>query len=158
MSQRVSFLALLAFVVACAGPQSPDAEFALVLERGPGLHPGVVKFVYTPVSVELPETVAAGQAFDITVSTYGNGCFSQGETVVSQTSAASVLIEPFDEVFMFSGDVAEGELFVCNSIGHRFYHTVTVRFDRSGFAFVTVRGWALPEDEPFEAKYTIVVQ
>ncbi len=155
MIRRMKFLAVLAFTMACTGPESPS--FDLIADNGPGLYPGVIKYYTTPVSVELPETAIVGQPFVVKVATHGDGCFSKGEVTVSQSSAASVVVEPFDEV-LGRGPREPGELRFCNQNGRTFFHIATVQFDQAGLATVTVRGWALPEDEPLEAKYTVFVR
>jgi hypothetical protein len=71
----------------------------------------------------------AGRAVTITVTTYGNGCYSQGPTQ-SHTTGMTVSITPYDRV---AGRV-------CTDILQSFVHAATVEFPAAGSVLIRVRG------------------
>lgn len=83
--------------------------------------------------VELPDTVTAGEAFTVTVRTYGGGCTSKGSTRVEDTVEGGVLITPIDVT-------REGPDVVCPGILKRLTHEAAVTFEATGERTVTVRG------------------
>lgn len=83
--------------------------------------------------VEAPDTVAAGEAFTVTVRTYGGGCTSKGSTRVEDTVEGGVLITPIDVT-------REGPDVVCPGILKRLTHEATLTFGATGERTITVRG------------------
>ncbi len=109
---------------------------------------GVVEHFNDPVIVQLPDTVAAGQAFTATVRTYGNGCTKKGDTSV-EVNDLSATVTPFD---------VRKKANFCTDILNAFQHTATLRFNKAGTAEVVVRGRKQPGDEVVTLKRTVVVR
>lgn len=130
----VSFLLL-----ACADVQGPGAERQ---------EPGIIAFYGEDVVISAPDTVARGQAFPVTVRTYGGGCTSKGPTHL-ETAGLHATVLPFD---------IDSGAHICTSILNVFLHTADVRFDLAGTATVVFRGRRLPEGEAVMFERSIVVR
>lgn len=99
---------------------------------GQGEHGGLLH------AVEAPDTVHAGEEFEVVVSTIGpSGCWSRGTLDVSVEVAKAVL-RPYD---LHSG--AE----LCTLIFSRFTHRATVRFVAPGEGVIRVIGRQVAEDD-----------
>ena len=114
------------------------------------LAPGVIKFHHDDIEITVPTEFEAGQPSTVSVATFGDGCVSMGETRV-EVDGLSAVVAPWNLVPTPGADV------VCTMILKRITHTVEIVFDQSGSATVTVRGWALPENESYEEEFPVVV-
>lgn len=83
-------------------------------------------------SITMPDTVVAGESFNIVVQTWGHGCTRRTDRAVVAVGADTVEVLPYD---WHSTGV------VCLS-DPRFplYHDVSLRFDRPGHATVRIHG------------------
>ena len=133
---------LAAAVAACDGDPSGPRDVARL---------GILEFHGESRNVvTAPDTVEAGEVFDVTVLTYGGGCDRKGETRVEEIDG-SVVITPID-VF------AEGEDVVCPSSLRRFEHTARVTFGEPGTGEIRVRGRRVPADEKILRVRTVAVE
>jgi len=80
-----TLLPLALLFLGCDGIGEPDAAKRL----------GTIAHYQDPVVTEAPDTVDAGQPFEVAVRTYGNGCVEKGETVV-EPKPGSVSVWPYD--------------------------------------------------------------
>jgi hypothetical protein len=138
-------LALAVFVIgtgACNG--------AKVAEPGIEPRPAILQFYSDPVHIDLPDSVARGSAFYISVRTYGGGCASQGHTEV-EINDLLAKVEPFDL------EPTDPNV-VCPEVLRVFEHVVSIRFDEVGTATVRVFGRRQPGDETLSVDRTVVVR
>lgn len=98
--------------------------------------------------VQIPDTVAAGEAFTATVRTYGGGCNKKGDTKV-EVNDLHATVTPFD---------VRIESNVCTDILKVFQHTATLRFEKAGTAGVVVQGRKQPGNQVVTVKRTVVVR
>src|SRR5512145_3230311 len=95
--------------------QGPTAQEARVL--------GILTFQTEDTSdvIKAPETVQAGEDFEITITTFGGGCDRAGDSGVLLTkNSATVMI--YDFTSATHPDV------ICTQVLKRLTHTVTLRF------------------------------
>lgn len=109
---------------------------------------GVIAFYDEPVTVQAPDTVEAGAAFEVTVRTYGDGCVTRGETIVEQDGLI-VIVRPYD---VHSGAS------VCTQELRMFDHRASVSVDEPGTAEIRVRGRKLPADSAVVVTRSVVVE
>lgn len=134
-------LALLV-VTACGGDPLGPPEVA---------RPGILAFHGASRNVlSVPDTVTAGEPFDVRVRTYGGGCDRKGETRIDR-SAGLAVITPID-VFPEDPDL------VCPDVLRRFEHVARVTFRERGTGEVRVRGRRVPPDEEIVRVRTVVVE
>ena len=112
---------------------------------------GIIASYGDPVRVELPASVLAGEAVEVTVVTYGDGCTRKGDTEV-EISDLSAEVTPYDwEVTQLPPDTA------CTLELRLYEHTATLRFDRAGTAQVIIRGREEPSGEVIAVEYPVAV-
>lgn len=116
-------------LVALGGCDIVDPEFETEL--------GAVFFFSNPPQITIPDTVAAGQPFTVTVHTFGNGCVEFARTEVEEDEN-TVEIRPYDRI---ETDRA------CEEILKTIDHSVTLRFGVSGPMTVRVVGKRMPNDD-----------
>jgi len=117
-------LAAIALVAGgCGSATEPPSE-----ERRPGL---IIGFRASDPQIVVPDTVQAGVAFPIEVTTYGDTCYSKGPTEVTE-AGNRVTITPYDYV-----DLGRA---ICQRILLSFVHRVTFHFSEPGPASVVISG------------------
>jgi hypothetical protein len=101
----------------------------------PAIIPGTLGFDSNDLAqaIEAPPSVKAGENFQITVITSGDGCVSQGDTSV-------VLGENSADVFVYDQTVATEPGVICTRILKQFRHPATLRFTQKGEAVIRVWG------------------
>ncbi len=88
-----------------------------------------------------PDSVAAGEDFEITIATFGGGCESAGDaSLVVGSAGADVLV--YDFTSAVSPDIA------CTDQLQRFTHTLTLRFDQPGEMVLRVWGRRMGPETP----------
>ncbi len=136
---------------ACQGGENmpDDRQTARVL--------GVIGFESENLSdgIKAPPTVEANKDFEITVTTSGNGCFSQGDTGV-------ILNESSADVFVYDLTTATRPGIACTMILKQFEHKATLRFSKAGEAVIRVwarrQGGNSPFGEPVVVEKRIKIQ
>lgn len=103
--------------------------------------------------VSVPDTVAAGEEFSVTVQTHGlDGCWRKGETEVEvDRSRMRASVTPYDVD-------ARSEGVACTAAIQEFTHTAVLRFDEAGTASVRVRGRSLPADGEIDVERAVTVR
>lgn len=115
---------------------------------GDGRLLGVIAFHGHPVVVEVPDTVDAGEPFEVSVRTYGGGCLTKGDTEV-EIRGRRVDVVPYD--------VHSGEN-ICTDNLAVFDHRVTVTIAEPGPAEVRIRGNEMPADKEVVVTREVVVE
>lgn len=118
---RLITLALLAAALGCSSTTEPDQIQVLGTIMG---------FNQDDPRIEV---TADGRVVTVRVTTYGNGCYSQGVTKTS-VDGLEATITPLDRTVAPSSNVA------CRSILLSFTHEAELHFDASGTARILVRG------------------
>lgn len=113
-----------------------------------GTRLGVISFYDDPVVISLPEVVAPGIPFEVTVLTYGGGCVSAGETEV-EVLGSTVDITP--------RDVHTGHN-VCTDILNIFEHSALVTLTDPGTAVIRFHGAQEPEGRRITIERPITVR
>ncbi len=96
-----------------------------------------------------PDTVAVGEDFEITVSTFGGGCESAGDTAVVIGAAGA-------DVFVYDFTTATSPDVACEAILHRLTHTATLRFDQPGEMVIRVWGRQVGPETPAQGVPTVI--
>jgi hypothetical protein len=112
----------------------------------------VVQFFSDPVAVHVPETVAVGATFEVTVRTFGGGCVGEGDTEVSVTGRNAV-VRPYD---IFVTDLPSN--YACTDDLRWYTHRATIRFAEAGPATVAFQGRVRPGDGSITIQRTVQVQ
>lgn len=104
-------------------------------DTGEARVPGIIDFHADGTSGVLtaPDTVQAGEEFQITITTYGGGCERAGDTSVIMADASAAVM-----VYDFTTATHPGV--VCTAILKRMPHDVTLRFAKPGAAVIQVWG------------------
>ena len=126
-----------ALALACTNP----------LEDGENPRIGTIRFYQDPVVITVPDTVDAGETFQVSVRTYGNGCTSLSHTKV-RLDGRTVDITPFD--------LERGA--VCADVLAMFDHTATLVIPEAGTARIRFHGWQLPEERVVTETREVVVR
>lgn len=114
-----------------------------------GEQPGFIQILEDGAAqVTVPATAQRGQPFDVTVTTVGGGCISEGPTR-TRMQGMTVEVRPYD---VHDGNVA------CTPNILLFEHTATLRFDTPGTATVRIRGAGNQGSEPVTVTRTVTVQ
>lgn len=121
-------IALLALSSRC-GPT--EAE-------GPERQPGTLEFYGDSARIQVPDSVTAGAAFEVRVTTYGGGCVRKGETDV-YIRGSTAEIRPYDYE-------STGRGIVCPDILVLYNHTAIVTIAEPGEATIRIHGWKKPEN------------
>jgi hypothetical protein len=114
----------------------PDVERRRGIIAGPDL-----------LEVTLPSTVSVETPFAVSVNTYGNGCYSEGETEVT-IDALTASVEPYDYVELRG---------VCTLELRVFGHETTITFTEAGVATVRMIGIRSPPDSTIVVEYAVTV-
>ena len=88
MTKRILALALAPLLIqACSSPAEPDRVRVI----------GVVDFYHESINdvVSAPDTVEAGVAFEVTITTFGGGCDRPAGTT-SETAGSQADVTPYD--------------------------------------------------------------
>ena len=109
---------------------------------------GAIEFYDDSVQVSVPDTVAVGETFAVSVRTYGDGCVEKGSTEV-QVNDLSATVTPFDR---HSGAEA------CPDVLRTHEHQATLAFEEPGDAVVTFRGRSVPRGGIRSVARTVVVE
>lgn len=95
----------------------------------------------TPDTIIAPETVRAGEDFEVKITTIGGGCERAGDTgVLLAEDSAAVM------VYDFTSATRPGV--ACTMILKRLPHTATLRFAKPGVAVIRVWGRRIGSDTP----------
>ncbi len=100
--------------------------------------------------IHVPDTVPAGQPFNVEVTTYGNGCTSEGDTDV-RLQPLHAVVTPYDIKRRTEG-------VVCPDILNVFMHRATLRFEQRGTARVTIQGTEEPSGAVITLERTVIVR
>jgi len=119
------FLGLAVLSSACSNPMEDDEGQSL----------GVIRFYQDPLVIAAPDTVAVGEPFQVSVTTYGGGCTSQGDTRV-RVDGRSADITPYDI----------NRPGICIDILNHFEHTASLAFPDPGTIRISFHGMQHPED------------
>lgn len=113
---------------------------------------GIVEFHGDGPEVSLPASATAGEAFTVTVRTFGGGCTSKGPTVVDTVDAV-VRILPHDVT-------TEGPNVVCPAVLRTFEHRADLTFEEAGERTVRIVGRRVDGevDEVIELDRTVTVE
>lgn len=130
-------LAIL-FLVGCGAVVGPDERRRV----------GVIDFYDQPSVIVVPDTVRAGEDFQVSVRTYGGGCVSRDTTEVAVAGRLAQVV-PYD---LHSGQSA------CLDVLRSFDHQTAVRFDEPGDAEVRVVGRRVPENTIIAVVRPVVVE
>ena len=112
----------------------------------------LIEFYGDPIVIEIPDTVAVGSPFEVTVRTYGGGCIDPGDTEVSVTGQAAT-VRPYD---VFVTHLPPN--YACTDDIRLYTHRATVRFDQAGPATVTVHGRVRPGDSAIAVPRSVHVR
>ena len=132
---------ILALTTGCAPSTEPGAR----TERRPAL----LSFYSDSAQVTLPDTAKRLQPITVTITSYGGGCISQGETDVA-VSDLQAEIRPYRYEVVGPGVICTLELRV-------FEHVATLQFAKSGTATVRVLGERQPGTDAIEVDRLIAV-
>jgi len=136
-----------------AGSAMLAAGCASAMRSGPvERNAAVLQFYREPVVIEVPGSATAGQAFSVTIRTYGGGCVREGYTEVS-VQGRTAQLRPRD----MQSDSAE----VCTAELRTFRHESRVTFDQPGRATVRIHGAQVTtggEHRPLVVTRTVVVR
>lgn len=107
--------------------------------------PGIVDFgAYGTKEVLLaPDSVRAGEEFQVAITTFGGGCDRRGDaSVVMSATGASVIVYDFS--------TATHPSVICTAEVKRLPHSVTLRLEKPGAAVIRVWGRQVgPQTPPF---------
>ena len=103
---------------------------------------GITEFYNESDDVVLvPDSVQAGEAFTVTVQTYGGGCTEADDIEVSIAEGVAVLT-PYDLTYI------PGENEGCDDILKRLSHATQLTFEQPGSASLQIRGRKVGGDNP----------
>jgi hypothetical protein len=112
----------------------------------------VIEYYGDPIVIHVPETVAVGSEFEVTVRTYGGGCIDEGDTEVSVVGR-SASVRPYDH---FVTHLPPN--YACTSDLKLYMHRALLRFDERGVATVAVHGRVRPGDSAIVVLRSVNVQ
>jgi hypothetical protein len=136
---RVMLFGFVALAMGCSSITYPE-------ERVIGVITG---FNADDPHVAVPDTVAAGESFAVTVRTYGGGCTRKGETE-TEIDGLRATVTPYD---------IQTRADICTDILKQFTHTASLRFNETGTARVVVRGRGhTPDGALLTIERTVVVR
>lgn len=165
MFRATIFLLLLLALSACGSPAtsadapasanpSPDAGASANPSPGPDERQitGIIDY-YDDRSagvITAPQTVRAGEAFEVTITTFGGGCERAGGADVKvEGTTATIAVYDF---------TVAGPAVSCIAELKRLPRTVTLRFDQPGAAVIRVEGQRVGQDAPAEGVATTLEQ
>ncbi len=105
------------------------------------LKPASIVFYSDSAEVAAPSTVLVGESFDVTVSSFGGGCTSFGETRLS-VSGLTAEVRPYDSEVTHAP-----KNYFCSDVLLTFSHTATVQFNQRGRALIWIYGRSQPGGE-----------
>lgn len=114
-------LFILPLLLACAGTTATAPEQQRQLGTIAGFQ------LNDPTITVIPD----GRTVAVSVTTYGGGCESQGETEVA-VNGLSAVITPYDYTSTSTG--------ACTDILRSFVHSTSIQFGTAGSARIVVRG------------------
>jgi hypothetical protein len=91
--------------------------------------------------VTAPSTVAVGEDFKITITTFGGGCEREGtsSTIITATGASIM-------VYDITSAIHPGV--ICTAVIKRMPHTLTLRFEKPGQALIRIWGRRVGAETP----------
>lgn len=111
---------------------------------------GTVEFYNDPVAIAVPEEVAAGVEFSVSVRTYGGGCERMGPTETLKRGD-TIFVEPYD--FTKAGVAT-----ICTRELKLFDHSATLMSPSAGDLTVVIRGMAEPAGSMRTYPHDVVVR
>jgi len=112
----------------------------------------LIEFYGDPLVLQVPDTVAVGSPFEVTVRTYGGGCIDEGDTEVSVAGQAAT-VRPYDVFVTYLPPN-----YACTSDLKLYTHRALLRFEQVGPATVTVHGRVRPGDSAVAVHQTVHVR
>ncbi|MEQ9568613.1 MAG: hypothetical protein RLN75_00355 [Longimicrobiales bacterium] len=113
--------------------------------------PSVIEYLSPPLPFVFgyPDTVTAGQEFDVRLRTYAGGCREPGSVGVERSSLV-ITLRPEDVRVSGGRD--------CPANLQYFAYDVTLRFDNPGSAVIRVLGVVKPSGDHVEKEVPVVVK
>jgi hypothetical protein len=103
--------------------------------------PGILNFRGTQEAITAPTVVGVGQDFQVTITTFGDGCVEKGDEGVIRGEADAT-------IFVYDFTTATQPGVICTTILKRLQHTVTLRFTQPGEKLIRVWGRQEGADTP----------
>lgn len=110
---------------------------------------GTIVHYEDPLLITTPDTVTAGDPFEVVVRTYGGGCVEKGEVAVQQ-EGLSVDVTPWDLV-------REGEGLNCPDVLGMFDHRAVLTLPTARTAEIRFHGREAPADSLLVVTRSVVV-
>ena len=146
-------LPLLAFTVVSLGcsmaPAGPDKTLSARTYPHETVGPAILSFYGDVTTVTVPESARVGESVQITATSFGGGCVSDGGTEAS-VSGLVADVHPLRVENDHPNAVCTMELKI-------FVHTTVVQFSEPGDALVRVTGIERPGDTPFVVERRLTV-
>jgi hypothetical protein len=165
MVRTIPAVAVTVLLGACEFFTAPDARAVVGIvewaEPAPvyaGLHAAAVGDPMALPVLEAPDTVVAGQPFEVLVRTYGsNGCWREAGSAV-EGSGLTRTVTPYDR-----NPAAEDRTIACPDVVVRLPRTARLTFSEPGEAVLRVLGRRMvggeaPDDELAEIEHRMVVR
>jgi hypothetical protein len=116
---------------------------------------GIVELHSDPLLLDVPAVARVGEALEVVVTTYGDGCVSEETTQVEMSGDDLVTITPFDRRIIPSDKTGR-----CPAILRKFPHRAELMFTTPGTKTVLVRGrkTILFHHTPFDVEHERQVQ
>lgn len=127
----------------CRGESIPPAGTDPSENKDSAIVPGVIGFGDEDIAaaLQVPDTVRAGEEFEIIVTTSGNGCYSAGETSV-------ILGEKDADVFVYDRTIDVRPGTICTMILKQMPHKARLKFEQKGEAVIRIWGRKKGGDSP----------
>lgn len=141
-------LALVAALVGCDSLSGPESEAVRLLGE-----PAMASQEVEPLMV--PDTVAVGEPFEVTVVTQGGGCHERADGLEVDAGGQAVELRPYDIVLVPRSDWA-----ACTRLLRYLPRTATVTLAEPGRRLLRVVGGRglTPESEPVVVERVVVVE
>jgi hypothetical protein len=133
-------VAALAAAAACADPVEPARERVM----------GALLHYHDPPLVFLPDSVDAGQEFEVRINTYSRGECTERHSVDVEVAGLTAAITPWHDRVL-RPDCDRGRDMMLG-------FPVFLTFHQPGDATITIHGRHRPRDEPVSLHYQVVVR